>query len=222
MVLVGAALLPGCREGGTPELASLADSANYAIGMNWGASVVEVKDHIDLALVMQGLMDAANGEAVISEGDARRLVRTFAQQIDETMQSQRAERADANARDGASYRAEQGKRTGVQTTASGLQYEVLSEGSGPRPEPTDRVTVHYRGTLIDGSEFDSSLGDDPVTFALDRVIPGWTEGVQLMTVGSKYRFVVPPELAYGVRGSPPGIGPNATLIFEVELLGIEQ
>jgi len=110
----------------------------------------------------------------------------------------------------------------VQTTPSGLQYEVLTAAEGPKPTAESVVRVHYRGTLIDGREFDrSDPNGEGVSFALNQVIPGWTEAVQLMSVGSKYRFVVPPQIGYGEMGSPPDIGPNATLIFEVELLGIE-
>ena len=109
------------------------------------------------------------------------------------------------------------------TTASGVQYVVLKEGTGPKPKATDEVTVHYRGTLTNGTEFDSSYRrGQPATFALNRVIRGWTEGLQLMSVGRKYRFTIPPDLAYGARGAGNLIGPNETLIFEVELLGISQ
>ena len=112
-------------------------------------------------------------------------------------------------------------KEGVQTTTSGLQYKVLTEGDGAKPSATDRVTVHYRGTLLDGTEFDSSYKrGQPATFALNGVIKGWTEGLQLMKMGSKYEFVIPPELAYGKRGTGAQIGPDATLIFEVELLDI--
>jgi len=219
---VAAMTLGACSKSKAPALATVADSASYAIGMNWGSTLIEVRGHLDMALVLRGLEDGASNNAALTDGDARRIIRTFALQLDEVMKQKQDEQAESNAREGASYRAENAKRPGVQTTASGLQYEVLAKGDGPTPASTDRVTVHYRGTLVDGKEFDSSHGDEPVTFALDRVIPGWTEGVQLMPVGSKYRFVLPPELAYGERGSAPDIGPNATLIFEVELLGIEH
>jgi FKBP-type peptidyl-prolyl cis-trans isomerase len=129
---------------------------------------------------------------------------------------------DANSEAGSAFLAENKGKPGVVTTDSGLQYLVLAAGTGPRPTPTDRVTVHYRGTLLDGTEFDSSHSrGEPASFPLDQVIPGWVEALQLMPVGSSYRLFIPAELAYGERGSGLMIGPQATLIFEVELLGIE-
>jgi FKBP-type peptidyl-prolyl cis-trans isomerase len=123
---------------------------------------------------------------------------------------------------GAAYLAENGKKEDVTTTDSGLQYTVMTEGDGAKPGATDTVTVHYRGTLLDGTEFDSSYSrNQPASFGLNQVIPGWTEGVQLMNIGSKYKFVVPYELAYGERGAGQSIGPYETLIFEVELLEIK-
>lgn len=121
---------------------------------------------------------------------------------------------------GQQYMSENAKREGVKTTESGLQYEVITEGDGKSPTATDTVLVHYKGTLIDGTEFDSSYKrGEPIEFPLNRVIPGWTEGVQLMKEGAKYRFVIPPNLAYGAQGAGP-IGPNETLVFEVELLKV--
>ncbi|MEM6916565.1 MAG: FKBP-type peptidyl-prolyl cis-trans isomerase, partial [Verrucomicrobiota bacterium] len=128
----------------------------------------------------------------------------------------------AKAAVGQEFLDENAKKEGVEITESGLQYEVLEEGDGPKPSATDNVTVHYHGTLIDGTVFDSSVDrGSPASFPLNRVIPGWTEGVQLMPVGSKFRFTIPYDLAYGERGSPPKIEPYSTLIFEVELLEIE-
>lgn len=122
---------------------------------------------------------------------------------------------------GATFLAENGKKPSIKTTASGLQYEVLTEGKGKKPTATDNVTVHYKGTTIDGKEFDSSYGrGEPATFPLNGVIPGWTEGVQLMPEGSKYKFYIPSNLAYGEQGAGGSIGPNETLIFEVELIKI--
>jgi len=126
-----------------------------------------------------------------------------------------------NKQEGELFLAENGKREGVRTTASGLQYQVLREGTGAKPAATDRVKVDYRGTLLDGTEFDSSYARGrPAEFALNGVIKGWTEGLQLMPAGSKYKFFIPAALAYGERGSGQRIGPNATLVFEVELLEI--
>lgn len=127
----------------------------------------------------------------------------------------------ATVESGADYLARHGKEAGVTTTASGLQYQVIKPGNGPRPKATDTVTVHYRGTLVNGQVFDSSYDrGQPISFPLNQVIPGWTEGVQLMPVGSHYRFVIPSALGYGAQGAGGVIGPNETLIFEVELLGI--
>ena len=129
---------------------------------------------------------------------------------------------NGDAEKGKAYLAENAKKDGVKVTASGLQYEVIKEGTGKKPAATDTVSVHYEGTLINGQVFDSSIRrGQPVEFPLNRVIPGWTEGVQLMSVGSKYRFVIPSNLAYGEHGAGGAIGPNETLIFEVELLDIK-
>lgn len=131
--------------------------------------------------------------------------------------------AQSAAEKGQQYLAENAKKDGVKTTASGLQYTVIREGSGKSPKATDEVVVNYRGTLLNGTEFDSSYKrNEPISFRLNQVIPGWTEGVQLMKEGAKYQFVIPSKLAYGSRGTPGGpIGPDETLIFEVELLKVQ-
>jgi FKBP-type peptidyl-prolyl cis-trans isomerase len=131
--------------------------------------------------------------------------------------------ADPNLEKGEAFLKENAKKEGVKTTASGLQYKVLKEGTGKSPQATDKVEVHYKGTLLDGTEFDSSIKrGQPATFPLNRVIPGWTEGVQLMKEGAKYQFTIPSKLAYGESGTPGGpIPPNATLIFEVELISVK-
>lgn len=134
-----------------------------------------------------------------------------------------AKSPEENKLEGAAFLANNAKQPGVVTTASGLQYQVVTQGSGAKPSATDNVTVHYRGTTIDGKEFDSSYSRGaPATFPLNRVIAGWTEGLQLMPEGSKYRLFIPSELAYGSQGAGPDIGPNATLIFDVELIKIEK
>ena len=131
--------------------------------------------------------------------------------------------AEKNQKEGAAFLAANAKKAGVKTTPSGLQYLVIKEGAGKKPAATDAVTVHYRGTLLDGTEFDSSIKrGQPATFPLNQVIKGWTEGVQLMKEGAKYRFFIPSEQAYGPRGAGASIGPNATLIFEVELISVQK
>jgi FKBP-type peptidyl-prolyl cis-trans isomerase FklB len=131
------------------------------------------------------------------------------------------QKSEANLKAGENFLEENGKRPGVVVLASGLQYEIITEGTGQKPKATDKVTCHYHGTLIDGTVFDSSVRrGQPATFPLNMVIKGWTEGLQLMTVGSKWRFFIPPQLAYGDRQVSAQIGPNSTLIFDVELLGI--
>ena len=137
--------------------------------------------------------------------------------------AERTAKAAAAKDAGEKFLAENGARAGVKTTASGLQYEILTEGSGANPKATDKVTVHYKGTLIDGTEFDSSYSrGQPVTFPLGNVIPGWTEGLQLMKAGGKAKLFIPSALAYGERGAGAKIGPNETLVFEVELIGVEK
>ena len=135
----------------------------------------------------------------------------------------KTELADNNKKEGEKFLAENGKKEGVKTLKSGLQYKVLNKGDGATPKPTDQVTTHYHGTLIDGSVFDSSVErGEPATFGVNQVISGWTEALQLMKVGDKWRLFVPAEMAYGVRGAGAKIGPNATLVFEVELLKIVE
>jgi len=222
MAVGGLALLvAGCAKDRPVKLATFADSASYAIGMNMGSSVQVVRDQINLEILQRGLVDLAEGkDAAMPNQDAMRVLQTFAAQVRAAGQANLAAQADSNAKTGAAYREENGKKPGVTTTADGLQYEVLTQGDGPKPTADSRVKVHYRGTLVDGSEFESSYSGDPVVFGVGEVIPGWTEVLQLMPVGSKYRVVIPPELAYGEGGGPGG--PNSTLIFEIELLGIEQ
>lgn len=211
-----------CTQGESGPLTTLQDSASYAVGQNMGASIREVRDEVSLEQVIQGMRDAAEGkDGRLTPQEAQRVLMAYGQEVQARQAQQREARGDSNRMAGDAYRAENAKRSGVTTTASGLQYEVLTAGTGPKPSATSTVRVHYVGTLVDGKEFDSTRGSgEPVTFALDEMIPGWSEAVQLMPVGSTYRFVLPPDIGYGAQGSPPDIGPNATLIFEVELVEI--
>jgi FKBP-type peptidyl-prolyl cis-trans isomerase len=178
--------------------------------------VLKQYGEIDYQILLEGMKAQAEGkETLMTIEEAGAALNESQQKISE------AKFGDTKA-NGAAYLAENGKKEDVTTTDSGLQYTVMTEGDGAKPGATDTVTVHYRGTLLDGTEFDSSYSrNQPASFGLNQVIPGWTEGVQLMNIGSKYKFVVPYELAYGERGAGQSIGPYETLIFEVELLEIK-
>ena len=195
----------------------------YIIGMDIGKSLREQGTAVDLDSLITAIRATYNGEALAMTAEEAAQVRQ--EYIEKRQAEQRAQAAAlgaTNLEEGKKFLAENAKKEGVQTTASGLQYKVETMGTGPKPVATDTVKVHYRGTLLDGTEFDSSYArKEPISFGLNRVIAGWTEGVQLMPVGSKFMFYIAPELAYGEGGGGP-IPPNSTLIFEVELLDIEK
>ncbi len=195
---------------------------SYSIGWQTGSGFRQQGVEIDADLFVEGLRQAlAEGDPRWSEQEMVAALQKFQQEFMAKQQARMAEMGTANAAAGKAFLENNATRDGVMTTASGLQYEVMSATDGARPTATDRVTVHYHGTLIDGTVFDSSVDrGTPATFGLNGVIRGWTEGLQLMGVGSKYKFYIPAELAYG-PGGQGRIGPNSTLIFEVELLGIE-
>ncbi|GAL29839.1 FKBP-type peptidyl-prolyl cis-trans isomerase [Vibrio maritimus] len=204
------------------------DKAAYAIGVsfaNYLSTSIEKPAEFGIELkkelVLKGIEQAFAGNAELSEDEIRAALEGLDKRVAETMQKQAEEKAAAAMKAGDDFRTEFAKQEGVTATESGLLYQVETEGTGDKPKETDTVQVHYKGTLIDGTQFDSSYDrGEPATFPLNRVIPGWTEGVQLMTVGSKYKFVIPPELAYGEQDTPT-IPANSTLVFEVELLKIE-
>jgi len=227
VLLIAPALAMGCNSGAGGagmaahgSLATFSDSASYAVGQGLGQSIKDRHVEVDMGRVIQGLTDAlGDGETQLSLQEIGPMMQRLGQ---EGMKKWNEEQGGKNKTEGEAFLATNGQRPEVTTTASGLQYEVLTEGTGPRPKATDRVKVHYHGTLIDGSVFDSSRErGEPATFQLNQVIPGWTEGLQLMPVGSTYKFYIPSDLAYGDQGNPR-LGPNATLIFEVELLSIEN
>lgn len=198
------------------------DSLSYAIGTDMARSLSTVREEIDIDVLIGGMKDQLDSNALqIDRAAAQKIVREFSTQMRQRQQEKNQKAAVANKEEGRMFLEENGKKEGVVTTASGLQYMVLKQGDGPKPKSTDRVTVHYRGTTIDGTEFDSSYGrGEPTTFGVSGVIKGWSEALQLMNVGSKYKLFIPSELAYGQRGAGQKIGPNAVLIFEVELLDI--
>jgi len=205
------------------ELETQEQKLGYIIGMDIGNSLKQQGTDIDL----QALFDAVEtiytgGEPAMTQEEANAVRQAFIEERTAEMEAQQAQVGAKNAAEGEAFLLENSTKEGVVQTASGLQYQVIEAGEGATPVATDRVRVHYRGTLLNGEEFDSSYSrGEPATFMLNQVIPGWTEGLQLMPVGSKYKFFIPGELAYGPNGART-IEPNSTLIFEVELLGIEE
>ncbi|MDR2012839.1 MAG: FKBP-type peptidyl-prolyl cis-trans isomerase [Rhodanobacter sp.] len=193
------------------------------VGMDIGHSLIQIKDDIDVKAVETALEQTLRGEKTsLTQEESMQIRQQFMQQMQAKRVAEQKAEADKNKTDGAKFLAENKGKPGVKTTASGLQYLVEKEGTGPKPKETDTVKVNYLGTKIDGEKFDSSYDrGEPATFPLNGVIKGWTEGLQLMTVGSKYKLFLPSDLAYGENG-PPKIGPNAALVFEVELLSIEK
>jgi len=207
----------------TAELDTDQKKLSYAIGMNIGDSLRGQNANLDLEAMFDAIRTLyEGGEPALSQEEAAATLQAFMNARQEAMAAEQAEVATQNKMQAEAFLAENAGQEGVVTTESGLQYKVLEQGDGPRPAVTDTVKVHYRGTLTDGTEFDSSYArDEPISFALNQVIPGWSEGVQLMPVGSKYMFYIKPELGYGEAGGGP-IPPNSALIFEVELLDIES
>ncbi|MBI4420736.1 MAG: FKBP-type peptidyl-prolyl cis-trans isomerase [Gemmatimonadetes bacterium] len=202
----------GQRSGGGPNLATADDSLNYVVGYQIGTSLKQQGIPAPQERVMlRGMREALAGtKPALTEDQARVIVMGFQQKRMETA-------AAANTAEAEKFLADNAKQPGVKTTASGLQWKVVREGNGARPKPTSSVTVTYRGTLLNGTVFDSST----TTFALNQVIPGWSEAVQLMNAGAKYHFWIPARLAYGERGAGSAIGPNQALMFEVELLSFK-
>ena len=196
---------------------------SYALAMNMSAHLLKMPVELDREIIIEAVTALLRGnQPDMSQEDYQQTMQKFQATMEEKANAEAQKAASENSEKGKAYLAENAKKEGVKVTASGLQYEVIKEGTGKKPAATDTVSVHYEGTLINGQVFDSSIRrGQPVEFPLNRVIPGWTEGVQLMSVGSKYRFVIPSNLAYGEHGAGGAIGPNETLIFEVELLDIK-
>lgn len=208
--------------GGKPGLATPSEKYSYMIGLDIGGSLKGLYTEIDYNALLWGIMDVLKDRDHLMTDSALMVLK---QEFNMEMQSKHMAKmksdGEKNVKDGDAYLAENKKKKEVITTASGLQYTVIKEGTGPKPTASDVVKVHYKGTLVDGKEFDSSLKHGkPAEFQVNQVIPGWTEALQLMKTGSKYKLVIPPALGYGDRGAGPDIGPNAVLVFEVELLEI--
>lgn len=200
------------------------DKVSYSIGLNIGNNFKGQSVDINPDALLKGIKDALSGsKPLMTDKEIQETLTAFQKQ----MTAKQAERAKAlgekNKKEGETFLAENKKKEGIKTTASGLQYKIIKAGNGAKPKATDTVTVNYRGTLVDGTEFDSSYKrGEPATFPVNGVIPGWVEALQLMPVGSKWQLFLPFNLAYGEHGSGREIGPNAALIFEVELIAINK
>lgn len=213
-------------EGAGTEIAGLKgerEQISYIIGNQMGEQLKQVKDEIDVKTLQRAIAETLDDKAIeISDEQAMAVMQTFGERMQAKQMAEMQEKGKANVAEAEAFFAENAKRDGVQTTASGLQYRVVTEGAGAKPGPNDTVRVHYKGTLLNGETFDSSYDrGEPAQFALNQVVPGWQEGLQLMPVGSKFELWIPSNLGYGEMGSGP-IGPNQALAFEVELQDIVE
>lgn len=206
-----------------PVLKTDKDKVSYSIGLDIGTNFKRQSVDLDQKALAAGIADGlSGGKPLLTEDEVRTVLAQFQQQMAAKAQAMAQQLADKNQKEGEAFLAENKKKKGVITLPSGLQYRVITAGTGKIPKATDTVTTHYRGTLIDGTEFDSSYKrGEPASFPVNGVVKGWTEALQLMKVGSKWQLVIPSNLAYGPQGAGQVIGPNATLIFEIELLSIK-
>jgi FKBP-type peptidyl-prolyl cis-trans isomerase FklB len=210
---------------GDIELKNQRDKVSYGIGMDIGNGLKSQSIDIDPDILARGLKDVlTGGKLLMTEEEFRETMTSFRNEMVAKQMARAKELSEKNKKEGEEFLTENKTKEGVVTLPSGLQYKIIKDGDGEKPKATDMVTVNYRGTLIDGTEFDSSTRHgQAATFKVDGVIPGWTEALQLMKTGSKWQIFIPSNLAYGERGAGRGeIGPNATLIFEVELLSIQD
>lgn len=205
------------------ELKDQKDKASYAIGLELGTSLKKGKMDVSTDKLLKGLKDGMSGEKpLLTEDQVKETMTALQKEMMDKQAAAAKEEGAKNLAAGEKFLAENKKKDGVKTTASGLQYKVLKEGTGDAPKETDMVVTNYKGTTLDGTEFDSSYKrNEPTTFPVNRVIKGWTEALLMMKPGSKYQLFIPANLAYGERGVGKDIGPNSTLIFEVELVGIK-
>lgn len=198
------------------------EKVSYAIGLNVASSLHQMDLDVDPSILAQGVKDGLAGKPLMTDEEARAVLMQMQQEIRAKQEEKRKEQAEANRKEGDTFLAANKTKEGVVTLPSGLQYKVLTPGTGPKPTASDTVVCNYKGTFINGTEFDSSAKHgEPATFPVNGVIKGWTEALQLMPVGSKWQLFIPSSMAYGERGSGRDIPPNATLIFEVELLSIK-
>ncbi len=223
MITVGSAVAYG-QDNKAAELGSFKEKLSYSMGLDVGTYFKSISTEVDFQTLLKGIEDGFHEKKpLLSVEEVSAVQKEFTEKMRARQEKALAEMKDKNKKAGDAYLEKNKKKKGVTVTKSGLQLEVIKEGKGPKPAATDKVKVDYVGTLIDGTEFDNSIKrGEPAVFGVDQVIPGWSEALQLMDVGSKVRLVVPSELAYGERGAPPVIEPNSVLVFEVELHSIEK
>jgi FKBP-type peptidyl-prolyl cis-trans isomerase len=214
----------GSKSAGATTLKTKKDKFSYALGMNLGASLHKQSVEVDPSIVAQGLRAAlAGGKTLLTQEEAQAALMETQNELRKKQQEKMQVAGEANKKEGEAFLAANKAKEGVVTLPSGLEYKILKEGTGTKPTASDSVVCNYRGTLLNGTEFDSSYKrGQPATFPVGGVIKGWTEALQLMPVGSKWQLAIPSALAYGERGGGGDIGPNATLIFEVELMSIQE
>jgi len=212
-----------CSAADPVELKTENDKINYSVGYRLGSDFTRQGVEMNSAIVQKGIDDATGGgEALMTEEEMRTVMMNMANRLQAEQKEKMKKEGAVNIKAGEAFLAENAGKEGVKTTDSGLQYKVITAGEGKSPQKSDKVTVHYRGTLTDGTEFDSSYSrNQPATFGVGQVIPGWTEALQLMKEGDKWEIVIPSKLGYGERGAGAKIPPNSTLIFEVELISVD-
>jgi FKBP-type peptidyl-prolyl cis-trans isomerase FklB len=206
-----------------PPFKDTKEKASYSIGVSIGKNFKTQGADLNLEIVLQGMKDAVEGKkTLMTDQEIQETMMSFSSQMRAKVQEKQKEAGEKNRKEGEAFLAENKKKDGVKTTPSGLQYKVITQGTGPKPATNDTVVTHYRGTLIDGTEFDSSYKrGEPATFPVTGVIKGWTEALQLMPVGSKWQLFIPSEIAYGPSGRP-SIPPSSTLLFDLELISIKE
>jgi FKBP-type peptidyl-prolyl cis-trans isomerase FklB len=218
--------LVSCQTGVTSkeDLKTQKDKVSYSIGLDIGKNMKTNSIEVDSEILLQGLKDGLEGkDGLLTEEEIAQVMQEFQQELMAKQAAKQKEDGEKNMKEGAEFLEANKKKEGVKVLPSGLQYKVIKSGDGPSPKETDKVKTHYKGTLINGTEFDNSYSrGEPAVFPVNGVIKGWTEVLQLMKVGDKWEVYIPADLAYGERGAGGTIPPNATLIFEVELLGIEK
>lgn len=225
VLLTGAALV-SCNKSGVkkPNLNSTNDKVSYSIGFNIGSNLKsqDIRD-VDPSIIARGIQDALNGDSLMSKQEMSQTMNDFQNELYNKRAKQQNDLAQKNMKASQAFLAKNKQNDSVKVTKSGLQYKILKKGTGPKPGPKDSVVVNYVGKTIDGKTFDSSYKHGgPATLAVDHVIQGWTEAIQMMHVGGKWRIYLPPDLAYGKRGAGTIIGPNQALVFDVELLKIKK